>query len=361
MKVRSFLFLCCFSFSLLAKEEKKVHIFCWTDFFSDELIEEFEKETGIKVIYDTVDSNEVLEAKLLAGNSGYDVVCPSASPFFARQKKAGVYQKIDQKQLPNFKNLDPNVLNKFAEIDPGTHYGIPYSWGTTGFGYNIDKIKKIFPKAPTGSLAMLFDPGIAAKFAKCGISLLDSPTEVLDAALLFKGKPPNPEKPKDLKTALETLMQVRPYILRFNASSTISDLANGNLCIAQGWSADIVTANKRAKEAGNGVRIAYVLPKEGAELWSDMVAIPVAAPHPKNAHKFINFILQGRIAASITNETNTPTAVATAKEYLKKEIRDNPAIYPPTKYFNKMFLQKVLSKQGEQSRTRNWARVRVGK
>ncbi len=268
----------------LAAEEKILNIYNWSDYIAPDTVEKFTAETGIKVNYDVYDSNEVLEAKLLAGKSGYDLVVPSATPFLARQIKAKAYRKLDKAKLRNYDNLDKQILASQTIADPGNTYGVPYLWGTTGFGYNVAKIKAALgDKAPLDSIAMIFDPEIAKKLAPCGLSVLDSALDVFPAALAYLGRNPTSKDPTDLEAAVGVVSKIRPYVKKFHSSQYINDLANGDLCISLGYSGDIVQARTRAAEAKNGVEIAYSIPKEGAQLSTDMMAIPASAAHPDNA------------------------------------------------------------------------------
>src|SRR5690348_10317787 len=283
-----------------AAEDNVLNIYNWSDYIADDTVARFEAETGIKVHYDVYDGNEVLEAKLLAGHSGYDLVVPTASPFLAREAQAGVFQKIDKAKLTHYGNLDPQILKAVANVDPGNEYGVPYLWGTTGIGYNPAKVKAALgDNAPVDSLKLIFDPANAKKLASCGISLLDTPQEMFPAALAFLGREPLSREPADLEKAAEVVTAIRPYIRKFHSSQYINDLANGDLCVAFGYSGDVVQAKSRAADAKNGNDIAYAIPREGAMIWVDMMAIPKDAPHAENALKFIDFILRPEIIAAI--------------------------------------------------------------
>jgi putrescine transport system substrate-binding protein len=345
----------------IAAEEKVLNISNWSDYIAPDTIEKFTAETGIKVNYDVYDSNEVLEAKLLAGKSGYDLVVPSASPFLARQIKAKVYRKIDKAKLKNYDNLDKQILASLTIADPGNAYGVPYLWRTTGFGYNIAKVRAALGDgAPLDSMAMIFDPEIAKKLAPCGISLLDSALDVFPAALAYLGRDPTSKNPSDLEAAVGVVSKIRPYVKKFHASQYINDLANGDLCIALGYSGDIVQARARAAEAKNGVEIAYTIPKEGAQLSTDMMAIPASAAHPDNAHRFIDFILRPEVIAAITNAVGYPNPNALATDMLEDDIRNDPSVYPPDEVRAKFFIDKPASADYERARTRAWTKVKSG-
>ena len=344
-----------------AAEEKILHIYNWSDYIADDTIERFEKETGIKVTYDVYDSNEVLEAKLLAGKSGYDLVVPTASPFMARQIKAKVYRKIDKAKLKNYGNLDKAILEEVANADPGNQYGVPYLWGTTGLGYNVKKVKEALgEKAPVDSLALLFDPENAQKLAPCGISLLDTAQEVFPAALAYLGKNPTSKDPKDMEAAVAVIAKIRPYIKKFHSSQYINDLANGDLCLALGYSGDVFQAESRASEAKNGIELAYSIPKEGAQLGTDMMAIPADAAHPNNAHLFIDYILRPEVIAAITNKVGYPNPNALATDAVNEDIRNDPSIYPPDEIRAKFYFDKPASADYERARTRAWTKLKSG-
>jgi putrescine transport system substrate-binding protein len=342
-------------------EAPELHVYNWSDYIAPDTIPDFTKETGIAVTYDVYDGNEVLEAKLLAGNSGYDVVVPTAMPYMARQIKAGAYRALDKAKLPNWKNLDPAILALVADADPGNAYGVPYMWGVTGIGYNPALVAKALGNdGPRDTLALIFDPANAQKLAACGISLLDTPAEVFPAAFSYLGIDPKSRDPADLDKAVALLQKIRPYVRKFRSSQYINDLANGDICIALGYSGDVVQARNRAAEAKNGVEIAFRVPREGALMAVDMMGIPKDAPHPDNALTYINYILRPEVAAAITNAVSYPNPNAAATPLVKPEIRDDPGVYPP-ETVRKVFHGDVpATRDYERARTRAWNLVKAG-
>ena len=341
-------------------EEKIVNVYNWSDYIDPKMLEQFTKETGIKVNYDVFDNNEVLQTKLLAGSTGYDVVVPSAS-FLEIQIKAGVFRKLDRSKLPNWSSLDPNILKRLELHDPGNQYAVNHMWGTDGIGYNVKKVQAIDPKAPLDSWNLILDPKWAAKFKGCGISVLDAPDEVVGVVLAYLGKDPNSEKPEDLKAAEDVLMKVRPYIRMIHSSQYIDSLANGDLCISLGWSGDVLQAKGRAAEAGQGVEIAYNVPKEGTIIWFDNYAIPADAPHPDNAHAFINFMMKPEVAAANSNFVQYANGNAASVPLLDAAVRDNPGVYPPPEVMAKLFPNLARSAEFTRQLNRTWTRFTTGK
>lgn len=342
-----------------ADEEKVLNVYNWSDYIAEDTIENFEARTGIDVRYDVFDSNEVLEAKLLAGNSGYDVVVPSAS-FMENQIKAGVFQELDKSKLTHYDNLDPEIMAVVARHDPGNAHAVPYMWGTTGFGYNENQVAAVLPDAPVDSWDMLFDPDVASKLSECGITLLDAPSEVFSAALAYLGRNPNSEDLDDLKAAEALLGAIRPYVRYIHSSQQINDLANGEICVSMGWSGDMMIAADRASEAENGVEIAYTIPQEGTIVWFDMLAIPADAPHPDNAHKFINYLLEPEVIAAVSNYVYYANPNAAAQQFVDEEVREDPGIYPPPEVKAKLFPDLAHSPQFTRQMTRAWTRFKTG-
>lgn len=340
-------------------EEPVLNVYNWSDYIAEDTIANFEERTGITVNYDVFDSNEVVEAKLLAGNTGYDIVVPSAS-FLERQIKAGVFQKLDREKLSNWSNLDEDIMARVGKHDPGNQYAAVYMWGTTGIGYNVGKVGEVLPDAPTDSWAMLFDPAVVSKLSDCGVTLLDAPTEVVSAVLAYLGRDPNSESAEDLAAAEEVLMSIRPHIRYIHSSQQINDLANGEICVAHGYSGDMMIAADRASEADNGIEIAYSIPKEGAVIWFDMLAIPTDAPHPNNAHLFINYLFEPEVIAAVSNYVFYANPNSASVEFVEQEILEDPGIYPPPEV--KANLYPDLAKSAEYTRnlTRTWTRFKTG-
>jgi putrescine transport system substrate-binding protein len=344
-----------------ATEEPVLHVYNWSDYIAPDTISNFERKTGIKVTYDVYDSNEVLEAKLFAGQSGYDVVVPSASPFMARQIAAKVYLPLNKAKLSGWKNLDPKILDLVAAADPGNTHGVPYLWSVTGLGYNKAMVlAALGERAPVDSWALLFDPANAKKLADCGISLLDTPQEVVPAMLAYLGLNPKSQDLGDLGTAMAALDRIRPYIRKFHSSQYINDLASGNLCLSLGYSGDVIMARNRAHDAHNGVEIAFRVPKEGAQMSVDMLGIPADAPHPANALRFIDYLLRPKVIADISDAVSYPNPNLPGTALVEPAIRDDPAIYPPAEVRRRFFVDLPAPADYERARTRAWTRLKSG-
>ncbi len=340
--------------------EKIVNVYNWSDYIEPTVLEDFTKETGITVNYEVMDSNELLETKLVAGRTGYDVVVPSAS-FLARQIKAGVYQKLDKSKLPNLKNLDPEITSKLEVFDPGNEHSVNYMWGTSGVAYNEEQINAALPNAPVDSFAMFYDPKVVSKFAKCGVSILDAPSEVVGTVLIYLGRDANSEKPEDLAAAEKVLMSVRPYIRLINSSKYIEDLANGEICLALGWSGDVLQAKSRAEEAQKPFTIKYNIPKEGAVMFFDNMAIPADASHVKNAHLFIDYMLRAEVAAKNSNFISFANSNAASWPLIDPEVKNNPGIFPTPEMMPKLVPDLPESAEFTRTLTRTWTRFRTGK
>jgi putrescine transport system substrate-binding protein len=339
-------------------QDKVVHVYNWNDYVAPEVIAAFEKETGIKVVYDVYDDNSVLEAKLLAGKSGYDLVFPSTTPYFANHIKAGLYRKLDKSQLPNLAGLDREVMAYVGQYDPGNAHGVPYLMAGTGIGYNVKKVKELLPAAPVGSWAMIFDPKALAKLKGCGVSWLDAHEELIPAALAYLGRDPLSQDKGDMDAAIGVLMQARPYLRYIHSSSYINDLANGDTCVAHGYAGDLVQARDRAREAGKGVEIGIFLPREGAPYNIDVMAIPADAPHPEAAHTLINHLLKPENMAAITNAVGYANAVPASNRGIKPEVLADPVIYPPPEVRANLFTTAPMPRDAERTRTRAWTKVK---
>lgn len=344
-----------------AQEDRQVNIYNWSDYIGETTIQDFTEATGIAVNYDTYDSNEILETKLTAGASGYDVVVPTSQPFFSRQREAGLYQKLDKSKIPNLANLDPRMMELLANADPGNEHAVIYQWGTTGIGYNVDQIDAIMPDAPVDSLSILFDKDVVSQFEQCGVALLDSPTDVIPIVLQYLGRDPNSEDPADLQAAEDLLTSIRPHIKYFHSSQYINDLASGEICLALGYSGDVGIAAARAEEAGKDFEIDYNIPNEGTLLWFDVLAIPADAPHPEAAYAWINFVLDPEVMAGITNYVTYPNAVPASLEFVDEEVKTDPDIYPPQEVMDRLFTATPKSLQYDRLRTRSWTRVKTGR
>src|SRR5688572_6550723 len=311
-----------------AAEEKVLNLYIWNDYVAEDTIANFEKETGIKVSVSNYGSNEELESKLAPGNSGYDVVVPSAN-FYERQIKAGYYQKLDKAQLPNLKNMDPDIEARLAMHDSGNEHAVLHKWGTTGIGYNAEKIKAANPSAPLDSWRLVFDPAVVKSFEKCGVAVLDSAAEMFSMALSYLGKDPNSQVPEDLQAAGDALQKIRPFVRYVDTQRMIGDLANGEICLAIGYSGDILQARDRAEENKTGQTISYVIPKEGTIIWFDSYLVPKDAPHPQAAHAFINFMLKPEVIAAVTNAVNYANGNAAATQFVDEAVLKDPGVYPP--------------------------------
>ncbi|AZC34076.1 putrescine transport system substrate-binding protein [Pseudomonas sp. NFPP07] len=337
-----------------------VHIYNWSDYIGQSTLADFEKATGIKPLYDVFDSNETLEGKLLAGRTGYDVVVPS-NHFLGKQIKAGAFQKLDKAQLPNYSNLDPVLLKRLEKNDPGNQYAVPYLWGTNGIGYNVEKVKAALGVDKIDSWAMLFEPENIKKLSSCGVAFLDSADEMLPAVLNYMGLDPNSQNPDDYKKAEAKLLAVRPYVTYFNSSKYISDLANGEICVAAGFSGDVFQAKARAAEAGKGIEIAYVIPKEGGNLWFDMLAIPKDAGNVKQAHAFINYLLKPEVIAQVSDSVGYANPNPKAGELMDQSVRKDEAVYPAQEIVDKLYVNSELPPKIQRLMTRSWTKVKSGK
>jgi putrescine transport system substrate-binding protein len=342
-----------------AVEEKVLNVLNWSDYIAPDTIAKFEQETGIKVNYDLFDSNEVLETKLLTGHTGYDVVVPT-DYFLERQAKQGILLPLDKSKLPNLANLDPAILASLEAADPGNRYGVPYAGVITGIGYNVEKVRKALGNVPIDSWGVIFEPKNAAKLKACGFTTLDAESENLFAAKIWLGLDAASEDLGDLAKAEAMFKSIRPYIRQFHSSQYINDLANGETCIALGWSGDVLQARDRAREAGKGIEIAFVVPKEGAMRTFDMLAIPADASHPDNAHKFINFLLRADISADFTKFRKYPAANLAAEKLVSPELASDPLIFWPADVMKRLLPHRAESLTYTRYANRAWTRIRTG-
>ncbi|MHA7875940.1 polyamine ABC transporter substrate-binding protein [Roseivivax sp.] len=343
--------------SALAQE---VRVYNWSDYIDEDLLTEFEEETGIDLIYDVFDSNEVLETKMLAGSSGYDVVVPSGT-FLQRQIQAGAFQKLDKSKLPNLDNMWDVVAERTATYDPGNEYSINYMWGTTGIGVNVGKVQELLGEdAPISSWDLVFDPANMEKLASCGVHFLDAPAEMIPAALNYIGENPDSHDPDVIAKAGDVFEKVRPHIQKFHSSEYINALANGDICVAVGWSGDILQARDRAAEAENGVEIAYNAPDEGAQMWFDQMAIPTDAPNPEAAHTFLNFIMEAENMAQASNYVYYANGNKAAQAHLNEDVIGDPAIYPSEAALDNLFTTTPYPPRVQRTVTRLWTEIKSG-
>ena len=339
---------------------EEVRVYNWSDYIDEELLTKFEEETGYELIYDVFDSNEVLETRMLAGGSGYDVVVPT-SDFLQRQISAGAFQKLDKSKLSNIDNLWDVILERTEAFDPGAEYSINYMWGTTGIGVNVEKVTEVLGEdAPVNSLELVFNPENMEKLAECGVYFLDAPTEIIPAALQYIGEDPDTQDEDIIALAEPVLQAVRPYIQKFHSSEYISALANGDICVAVGWSGDILQARDRAYEADNGVEIAYNAPVEGALMWFDQMAIPVDAPNPEGAHAFLDFILNAENMAAASNYVYYANGNAASKPFLLEDVIGDTAIYPDDVTLETLYTKGPYEARSQRVVTRMWTRIKSG-
>lgn len=347
------------STSVMAND-RVVHVYNWSDYIDQSILEDFTKETGINVVYDVFDNNELLETKLLAGASGYDVVVPTG-PFLARQIKAGVFQKLDKAKLPNIGNLWPEVMDRLAAYDPGNQYAINYMWGTTSIGYNVDKVKAALGDVPVDSWSIIFDAANAKKLSSCGINILDAPDETMAIALNYLGKNPNSKETSDLKAGAEVFKKIRASVRSFNSSPYINELAAGDICVTIGFSGDVLQAKARAEEAKNGVNVEYSIPNEGTYMWFDNLAVPADAKNVEEAHAFINYLMKPEVIAKASNFVRYANGNLASQAFVDKDVLQNASVYPPPAVLDKLFTispydpkqQRVLNKLWTGIKTKN--------
>ena len=344
----------------LDDSDNVLNVYNWTNYIGPSIISDFEKESGIKVHYDVYETNEMMEVKLLAGHTNYDIVVPGGS-FFEREVKAGVYRKLDKNLLPELKNLDPDAASATAVYDPGNQYGVDYTWLiSVGMGYNINKVKARIADTPFDSWRLIFDPNVLSKLTDCGVSVLDSPDDVVGSVLAYLGKDPNSESAEDLASAEAVLHAIRPYLRYIDSTRYITDLANGDLCLALGWSGDIAQSRQRASEAGKAVTIGYSVPREGALSIVDVIAIPADAPHPKNAHRFIDYLLRPDVAAKNATAITYASGVAGAAALVSESLRNDSAVYPPPEARARLVPMRAKSQEFTRSLMRMWTRFKTG-
>jgi putrescine transport system substrate-binding protein len=341
---------------------RTLRVYNWSDYIAPDTVARFERETGIRVTYDVFDGNEVLEAKLLSGASGYDIVVPT-SEFIGRQIMAGVFQPLDRRQLANYGNLDGELLKFLEKVDPGNAYSVPYLWGTTGIGYNVEKVRAALGEdAPVNSLALVFEPRYLERLKRCGVAYLDAPREVFSTGLRYLGLDPDTTDPELYRGQVRALLErARPYITYFNSSQYINDLANGEICVALGWSGDILQAADRAREAGNGVQVAYRIPQEGGVIWFDLLAIPADARNVANAHRFIDYLLRPDVIAEVTAYVKYANPNRAADDLVPAAIRADVGIYPPPDVRARLFTMGVSPPKVERVMTRTWTGMKTGR
>ena len=348
------------AFPAIAQDEEKIlNVYNWSDYITENVIEGFETEFGIKINYDLYDSSEIVDAKLLAGKTGYDVVLHD-SFFVSRLMPIDIFLPLDRSQLPLWKNLDPDVLEALAIYDKGNKLMLPYMWGTTGFAYNVDMMEERIPDGPLNSSALVFDPDIISKIADCGVTFLDSPTDVIPMAMIYLGYEEDSADEKELAHVEEVLMAVRPYIRYFSSTRMIQDLPAKEVCVAMSWSGDYAQAQERAEEAGIDIRLSYSIPQEGSPAWVDGLVIPRDAPHPQNAHLFLNYLMRPKVIAEISNYIFYANGNKASEPYVRPEMLADPAIYPPPQNRESLFVKTALEPKLERLRTRLWARFKTG-
>ncbi len=339
---------------------EEVRVYNWSDYIDESLLEKFEQETGLELIYDVFDSNEVLETKMLAGGSGYDVVVPSGT-FLQRQIMAGAFQKLDQSKLPNAGNLWDVIEARTAQYDPGNEYSINYMWGSTGIGLNVGKVKEILGEdVQLNSMDLLLKPEVVEKLADCGVYFLDAPTEVVPMVLQYLGEDPDSHDPDVIAKSEPVLAAVRPHIQKFHSSEYINGLANGDICVAMGWSGDVLQARDRAAEAENGVEVAYYAFAEGSLMWFDQMAIPVDAPNPDGAHKFLNFIMDANNMAAASNYVYFANGNLASQQHLEEDVIGDPAIYPDEATLENLYTTTPYDPKVQRVVTRLWTKIKSG-
>jgi putrescine transport system substrate-binding protein len=352
-----------FAFALVtgaAAQERTVNVYNWSDYVDPKVLEDFTKETGIRVVYDTYDNNEIVETKLLAGKSGYDLVVPSG-PFLQRLITAGVFRKLDKSKLPNLQHMWPEVMQRLQVFDPGNQYAVNYMWGTTGIGINVKRVQQRLGQAPLNTWDIVMRPEFVGKLKDCGVQMLDAPEDIFPGVLNYLGLNPDSKRNEDLTRAGDALFRIRGSIQKFHSSEYINALANGDICMAVGYSGDVLQARKRAEEAKNGVEIAYVIPREGALMWFDSFAIPADAKNWAEAHEFINYMMRPEVAAANTNFVAYASGNLAARKLVSREILENPGVYPDEATFKRLFTNTAYDDRSQRTLTRLWTRVKTGR
>ncbi|WP_170383873.1 polyamine ABC transporter substrate-binding protein [Ruegeria atlantica] len=360
MKLKTLTLTAIIALGTSAAFAEEVRVYNWSDYIDEDLLAKFEEETGLTLIYDVFDSNEVLETKLLAGGSGYDVVVPTGS-FMKRQIEAGVYQELDSSQLSNIGNAWDVIAERVAQFDAGNKHSVNYMWGTTGLGVNVAKVTEILGEdAPIDSMELIFNPVNMEKLAACGVHFLDAPDEMVPAAMVYAGLDPNSDDKDEIAKAEDVFAAVRPYVAKFHSSEYINALANGDICVAVGFSGDVLQARDRAAEADNGIEIAYNAFKEGSQMWFDQLAIPADAPNPEGAHKFINFMLEPQNMAAASNYVYYANGNKAAQEFLAEDVIGDPAIYPSEDAMNNTYVKGPYPQKTQRVVTRMWTKIKSG-
>jgi putrescine transport system substrate-binding protein len=344
-----------------AAQQRVVNVYNWSDYIDPQVLEDFSKATGIKVQYDTFDANETLETRLLAGKSGYDVVVPTAY-FLERQIKAGVFQKLDKSKLPNLVYVWPEIAKRLAVYDPGNQYAVNYMWGTTGIGYNVKAMhERLGANATIDSWDVVFKPELLAKFKDCGVHMLDSADDIMPAALHYLGLDPNSTDAKDLQKAADLVAKVRPSVRKFHSSEYLNALASGEICLVVGWSGDIKQAQKRAAEAKNGVVIGYAIPKEGAQMWFDNLAIPKDAAHVAEAYAFIDYLLKPEVAAKNSNLVSYANGNLASQKFIDKAVLDDKSVYPDAAAMKRLYIVSARDQKAQRLLNRLWTKIKTGR
>lgn len=344
-----------------AQQQQVVNVFNWNDYIDPYMVQRFVRETGIRVRYDIYDSLETLEGRLSAGRTGYDIVVPTSEPTFSRLARAGAFRPLDRSLIPNLANIDPALQQQVASADPENRFGALYLYGTIGLGVNVDRVRALAPDAPVDSLGLMLDPAHARRLRACGIVMMDSASDVIPMVLRYLGKDPNSTSTDDLREVERTLLAIRPFIRSFSSGGVIEALAGGQFCMAFAYSGDVIQAAARAQEVNRGVTIQYIAPKEGAQLWFDLLAIPADAPNPAAAHAFINFLLQPDVMANITNHVRYPNGVPASRPLVAAEVANDPSVFPTDEMRARFFTIGPVPQAAERARNRVWARFKAGR